>query len=78
MGVITISLNDEIERRLRKIAIARFRKTKGHLAKAISEALQEWASKAEGESMEQALEILENGVNLGGIITKKREELHKR
>ncbi|MBM3231909.1 hypothetical protein FJZ21_00825 [Candidatus Pacearchaeota archaeon] len=78
MGVITISLDDAIEEKLRKIAVARFRKKKGYLAKAISEALNEWASKMEQESMSKAISILLDGVNLGGIVSKKREDLHKR
>jgi predicted transcriptional regulator len=78
MGVITISLDNEIEKKLRKLAIARFKKRKGYLAMAITEALQDWASKSNEKEMDEALELLENGINLGGIISKKREDLHKR
>ena len=78
MGVITISLNDEIEKVLRRLAIARFTKRKGYLAMAISEALQDWALKSEEKSIEEASKLLEEGIDMGGLISKKREELHKR
>lgn len=78
MGVITISLNDKIEEKLRKLAVARFKKKKGYLTSAISEALEEWSSKIEEKNMEEAFELLEKGVDLGGLISKKREDLHKR
>ncbi len=78
MGVITISLNDKIEEMLRKLAVARFTKRKGYLAMAISEALTEWASKREGRDIEKSSELLKQGIDLGGLISKKREDLHKR
>lgn len=78
MGVITISLNDEVEKKLRALARLRFSKAKGHLSKAITEALKEWAEKSREEELEDALEMLEKGFNMGGMITKKREDWHKR
>ena len=41
MGVITISINDRIERELRRLAVTRFSKSRGHLKKAITEAVEE-------------------------------------
>jgi len=78
MGVITISLDDEIEKKLRTLATARFRKRKGYLAMAISEALREWVSKKQEQEMGTAIDMLEKGIDLGGIISKKKEDLHKR
>ena len=78
MGVITISINDESEAMLRKIAKAKFSKKKGHLSMAITEAIKEWSSKKDEEEIEKALELLYKGKDMGGIISKKRGDLYKR
>ena len=59
MGVITISINDRIENILRKIARTRFKKRKGYISMAITEALEEWASKKENDIISKSLKLLE-------------------
>lgn len=78
MGVITISINDESEAMLRRIAKAKFSKKKGYLSMAITEAIKEWSSKKEEKETEKALDLLYKGKDMGGIISKKREDTHKR
>ena len=78
MGVVTISVNDEVEEKLRKLAMARFSKRKGYLSMAISEALKEWADKERNKKISDGLKLLEEGIEMGGIVNKKRGEWHKR
>ena len=78
MGVLTISVNDETEEILRRIAIARFNKRKGYLSMAITEAVNEWAAKERNEDISKGLELLKKGIRMGGIVNKKREDWHKR
>jgi len=78
MGVITISINSKTEELLRKLAIARFNKKKGYLSLAITEALNDWSEKEKNDNISEGLALLEKGVDLGGMISKKREEWHKR
>ena len=78
MGVLTISVNDETEEILRRIAIARFNKRKGYLSMAITEAVNEWAAKERNEDISKGLELLKKGIKMGGIVNKKREDWHGR
>lgn len=77
MGVITISINDRIENILRKIARTRFKKRKGYISMAITEALEEWASKKENDIISKSLKLLEEGIEMGKLKTK-REDWHAR
>jgi len=77
MGVITISINDEIEKKLRNLASVKFRK-KGQLSIAITEALKEWIEKGKEEDLAKSLSLLERGIDMGGMISKKRADWHKR
>jgi len=78
MGVVTISVNDETEEILRRLAVARFNKRKGYLSMAITEAVNEWAVRERNEDISKGLELLRKGKNLGGMINKKRGDWHKR
>ena len=78
MGVVTISVNDDVEEKLRRIALARFGKNKGHLSKAITEAVKDWAEKEDNEAVEKGLELLKKGFKLGGIVNKNRADWHRR
>lgn len=78
MGVITISIDEKTEKELRMLASLKFNKEKGRLSAVITEALKEWSSKKEQENLVNSLELLEKGINLGGLISKKKEDLHKR
>ena len=78
MGVVTISVSKEIEEKLRRLAAARFSRRKGYLSKAITEALQEWANKENNLAVTEGLELLKKGKNMGGMVSKKRGDWHKR
>ena len=79
MGVITISLRDETERKLRMLARARYSKQKkGQLSAAITEAVENWAGKDKNEVILKTLELLDEGIDMGGFITKDRAKWHER
>jgi predicted transcriptional regulator len=78
MGTLTISLDDEVERKLRKVAKMVIGEKKGYLGKAITEALKLWMEKIRKESIEErVLEELERGFEMGKILIKKREEIYE-
>jgi hypothetical protein len=77
MGTITISIDDETEKKLRKIASMKFGKTKGHLGSAVTEAVEMWSNKVKNCNENKTLELLERGISMGKI-TWKRDELHER
>lgn len=77
--VITVSVQEDVEERFRKLAGIAYGKHKGYLGKAITEAMKEWEKrKKETDVNARALEMLKKGFNLGGITYKKRAELHER
>lgn len=74
MGVVTITLDDSVEGKLRQVA-----KGKGALGKVISEATKEWLERENQELIKRKfLAILQKGWPMGKILYKKREELHDR
>jgi len=79
MGVITISLNDQTEKELRKLAKAKYSMKKGAMAKVITEALEKWKKQKEDEIIiKESLELLKKGFDMGKITYKNRAELHER
>lgn len=63
VGIITISLDDKVERRLR----ATVGKKKGALGGAIEEAVDRWLhDRKQEEARKRALALLERGFNMGG------------
>ncbi|PSG98707.1 MAG: hypothetical protein BRC29_01105 [Nanohaloarchaea archaeon SW_7_43_1] len=75
MGIITISMNDEVEENLRE----RISDNKGALGDAITEAVGNWLDKQnEQKYQERALKRLEEGYEMGEIQYEKRSELHDR
>ncbi len=79
MGKVTITINvdEELVRKLREM-LAREKVRKGFLGMIISEAIKEWTERKEKDSISKSLKLLRKGINMGGIISKKREDLHKR
>ncbi len=80
MGVITISLKDEIERKLRRLARARYSgQKKGQLSSAITDAIEDWTRKDEQqEIMEESVALLDEGFNMGRLKVKERAKWHER
>lgn len=77
MGTITISIDDEIEKRFRKTASSKYGTRKGYLGEAVTEAMKVWI-KTESGNVKKAMELLEKGHNSGGLLYKSRDELHER
>lgn len=76
MGIMTISVDNKTEQEFRRKATALYGDRKGALGKAVAEAMQNWArSKPE---VETCLNLLEKGVDMGGVTYNKREELYDR
>lgn len=79
--VITISLKEDVEKDLRRLAVQKYGKTKGSLAKVVTEAVQELKKR---ETMDPGsaliLEVMEKikGKGYGGLKKYKREELYER
>ncbi len=79
---MTISLKEEVERELRKLALQKYGRTKGALAKVITEGVRELEKKEKIDSGSmKILEIIKKieGKGYGGLIKyKSRDELHER
>ena len=79
MGTITISVDDKTEQAFRKMAGAIYGTGKGHLGKALTEAIQEWVHERQQKKIaERELKRLEKGYNMGKILYKTRDELWER
>ena len=78
MGIITISLEDESERKLREIATKKYGKKKGYISKTLIDAIIHLEKNLNGERAEERLMMYaEEGLHLGKINSKKlREEIY--
>lgn len=78
MAVITISIDDETERRFREVAKRVIGEKKGYLRQAVSEALHLWLEKKDQEKIAQdALELISEGHDLGAWKFSKRRDLYE-
>lgn len=76
---ITVSVQEDVEERFRRLAGATYGKHKGYLGKAITEAMMEWEKKKLSTDVNaRALETLRKGFKMGKITWKSRDELHER
>lgn len=78
MGTITINVNTEVEKNFRKTAMLKFGKVKGHLGKALTQAMQYWIGKEAASSEMKTLQYLEEGFDMGKLKYRSRSELHER
>lgn len=77
--IITVSVQEDVEGRFRKLAGATYGKHKGYLGKAVTEAMTTWVEKKERSDVNvRALEMLEKGFKMGKLTTKDRSEWHDR
>lgn len=77
--IMTVSVDVHVEERFRKVAKAVHGKKKGYLGKALTEAMDRWTKdKEQSDSVAAALRLLDQGVDLGGLKYKHRDELHER
>jgi len=76
---ITVSVRADVEQRFRRAAASAHGKKKGYLGRALTEAMDRWASeREEGDAVAQTLILLDKGLELGGLKYRRREELHER
>lgn len=79
MGTITISVDDDTEKRFRKAAKKKLGERKGYLGKATTEALECWILKQTQEEIARdALALLETGYHIGGHGYTERKDLYDR
>ena len=79
MGTITISIDDDTEKRFRAAAKKKLGDRKGYLGKATTEALEYWVRKqTQGEIARDALTLLETGYTLGKHNYTERKDLYER
>lgn len=79
MGTITISIDDDTERRFREAAKKKLGQRKGYLGKATTEALETWLRKQSQEEIaNDALALLATGYDLGKKLYKERKDLYDR
>lgn len=75
---ITVSVEEDVEKRFRKVASATYGKRKGYLGKALTEAMRAWEKNKKEDVNMRALEMLNKGFSMGGLKTKDRSEWHER
>jgi len=79
MGTITVNLDDGIEKEFRTVAVETFGKGKGHLGKALAEALQNWVYERKQErTARTGKEIMRHGNAFGKRLYEQRADLHER
>ena len=79
MGTITISIDDEIDRKFREVVTRVHGKRKGALGEATTEALSLWVKvKMQEEISRTALLLMEKEYDLGVRHYHTREDLHER
>ena len=79
--VITISLKEDVEKELRRLAVQKYGRTKGSLAKVVEEGVREVAKKETIDpGYAKFLEVMKKikGKGYGGLKKYKREELYER
>lgn len=76
---LTVNVRADIEARFRRIAASTQGRKKGYLGRALTEAMDNWATeKEENDAVAQTLMLLDEGLELNGLRYRRREELHER
>jgi hypothetical protein len=79
MGTITISVDDDTEKRFREAAKKKLGVGKGCLGRATTEALEIWVRKQSQEEIARdALALLETGYQIGRHLSTERKDLYDR
>lgn len=79
MGTITISIDDETEKRFREAAKKKMGERKGYLGKATTEALESWIrNQTQEEISRDALNLLETEYHPGAYRYSERKDLYDR
>lgn len=76
---ITISVQEDVEERFRRLAGATYGRHKGYLGKAVTNAMSTWVERKEkSDAVAKSLKLLETGIKMGKFKFKSRDELHER
>jgi predicted transcriptional regulator len=76
---LTFSVNTDVEEKFRRVARATKGSKKGYLGRALTDAMEKWATDMEGaDSVAAAMALLDQGLDLGGMRYEHRDELHDR
>ena len=76
---ITVSVDADVEQKFRRTARAIHGKKKGYLGKALTDAMENWTRERElRDTVAATLRMLDEGLDLGGLKYKNRDELHDR
>ena len=76
MGTITVSVDNKTEALFRKMAGSVYGTGKGHLGKAVTDAMQKWVHERRQKKIaKRASERMNTGYNMGKILYKTRDEL---
>ncbi len=78
MGTITVSVEDDVEKRFREVAGTVYNGKKGHLGRAITKAMILWTHEEMKTAEVQATNLLKEGFKMGKIKFRERDELHER
>ena len=79
METITININKETKELFKETVKKEYGLRKGHLGKAVNEALLKWVmEKKQQEIAERQLALMKKGFNMGKILYKHRDELYGR
>jgi hypothetical protein len=79
MGTITISIDDDTEKRFREAAKKKLGERKGYLGKATTEALERWVQmQSQDEIARDALELLKTRYHPGNYLYTERKDLYDR
>jgi site-specific recombinase XerC len=79
MGILTISIDDDVERKFRDRVRQVSGERKGALGKAATEAISRWvAEQSQQEIAKKALALMEQGYDLGARQYRTRDDLHER
>jgi hypothetical protein len=76
---ITVNVREDVEKRFRRVAASKYGKRKGYLGRALTEAMEKWVEEAEGSNtVARTVKLLNEGMDLGGVKYRRKEELHER
>ncbi len=79
MAIITISVDDEVEKKFRETAKRVIGDRKGFLGRAVTEAMSLWMKeKSQAEIARTAMELMEKEYHLGKRLYSDRKDLHER
>lgn len=79
MGTITVSVDNQTEAVFRKMAGSVYGTGKGHLGRAITEAMQKWVHERQQRKIAKEMsEMMNKGFDMGKITYKSRDELWMR